>query len=194
MARRIFILRHGQTQFNLEKRLQGHCDSALTPKGLIQARSLGNVLKKHLADCNFKMYSSPLKRALTTAHILCEEMDYAKSQIIEDSRLKEFSFGDWEQRSIQSLIAEQPDLLANKDWLLRAPQAESYESVKSRLLSWLSGIPESFDIVVISHGLTGIVLRGILLDLPYADIWSLAMPQDAFFIIENAQMQQVDCV
>ena len=194
MTRRVFILRHGETLFNAEKKLQGHCNSSLTPKGTAQAHSVGAALVAYLGRQSCTVYSSPLGRAVQTAHIVCEEIGYPRPQIVEDSRLKEFSLGLWEQRTVPSLIEEHPNLLNNNDWYLNAPQSESYESVKTRLLSWIVELPESGDIVVISHGLTGIVLRGILLDLSYQQVWEQDLPQDAFFKIENGSLERINCL
>ncbi|ASG01766.1 histidine phosphatase family protein [Vibrio ordalii] len=193
MTRKIFVLRHGETQYNAERKLQGHCNSSLTRKGIAQAQSVGLTLKRHLKGRNFKVYSSSLGRALQTAHIVCEAISYSVSQIIEEPRLREFSLGDWEQRTIPSLELEYPKLLNDNDWYLRAPESESYDAVRGRLTSWLAEIPESEDVIIVSHGLTGIVLRGLLLDLTYEEVWSQDLPQDAFFVIENGSLTRVNC-
>lgn len=193
MTRKIFVLRHGQTQFNSNRKLQGHCDSPLTDLGVAQAESVGATLKEHLEGRNFSVYASPLGRAVQTAHIVCEKICHSTSQIIEDPRLKEFFLGLWEEKSIASLVEEYPDLLADRDWFLNAPQSETYDAVKSRLIAWLSDVPATEDLVVVSHGLTGIVLRGILLDMSYENVWSQDLPQDAFFVIEGDTLTRIEC-
>lgn len=193
MARRIFVLRHGETQFNSEGKLQGHCNSPLTAKGLIQAQNYGRVLKEYLSAGEIEVYSSPLGRAVQTAQIVCEILGYPAASIVEDDRLKEFSLGEWEQRTIPSLVEEKPDLLEKRDWYLDAPNAETYDSVKNRLQNWLSDISTTKDIVVVSHALTGAVLRGLLSGLDYKAVWEQDLPQDAFFIIENNKMQRINC-
>ena len=100
MTNRIFVLRHGETQYNAEKMLQGHCNSPLTAKGKAQALGVGLALKEHLNGKNVRVYSSSLGRALQTAHIVCREIGYPNSRIVEEPRLIEFSLGDWEQRTI----------------------------------------------------------------------------------------------
>lgn len=194
MARRIFVLRHGETQFNSKKMLQGHCNSALTEKGTAQARNVGATLGEYLECTNYRVYSSTLGRAVQTASIVCGEIGYAKANLIEDSRLQEFSLGLWEKRTIPSLVVENPNLLRDNDWYLKAPHSELYDSVKSRLTSWLSDLPSSGDIVVISHALTGAVLRGVLLDLTYQEVWEQDLPQDAFFMIEDGSVERIDCL
>ncbi|HCE2477388.1 TPA: histidine phosphatase family protein [Vibrio parahaemolyticus] len=194
MTRRIFVLRHGETEFNADKKLQGHCNSSLTSKGSDQARRVGTTLKQYVENRPFRVYSSTLGRALQTSQIVCEELNYSYENLNIEPRLKEFSLGEWEQRTIPSLEQEIPNLLAQNDWYLQAPNCETYESVRERLSSWLSDVTHDEDIVVVSHGLTGIVLRGLLLGMDYTQVWQQDLPQDAFFIIEDGRITRVNCV
>ncbi|EGR2201722.1 histidine phosphatase family protein [Vibrio parahaemolyticus] len=194
MTRRIFVLRHGETAFNADKKLQGHCNSSLTSKGSDQARRVGTTLKQYVENRPFRVYSSTLGRALQTSKIVCEELNYSYENLNKEPRLKEFSLGEWEQRTIPSLEQEIPNLLAQNDWYLQAPNCETYESVRERLSSWLSDVAHDEDIVVVSHGLTGIVLRGLLLGMDYTQVWQQDLPQDAFFIIEDGRLTRVNCV
>ncbi|EOV6322735.1 histidine phosphatase family protein [Vibrio parahaemolyticus] len=194
MTRRIFVLRHGETEFNADKKLQGHCNSSLTSKGSDQARRVGTTLKQYVENRLFRVYSSTLGRALQTSQIVCEELNYSYENLNKEPRLKEFSLGEWEQRTIPSLEQEIPNLLAQNDWYLQAPNCETYESVRERLSSWLSDLAHDEDIVVVSHGLTGIVLRGLLLGMDYTQVWQQDLPQDAFFIIEDGRITRVNCV
>ncbi|HCE1881615.1 histidine phosphatase family protein [Vibrio parahaemolyticus] len=194
MTRRIFVLRHGETEFNADKKLQGHCNSSLTSKGCDQARRVGTTLKQYVENSPFRVYSSTLGRALQTSQIVCEELNYSYENLNKEPRLKEFSLGEWEQRTIPSLEQEIPNLLAQNDWYLQAPNCETYESVRERLSSWLSDVAHDEDIVVVSHGLTGIVLRGLLLGMDYTQVWQQDLPQDAFFIIEDGRITRVNCV
>ncbi|HCG6970614.1 TPA: histidine phosphatase family protein [Vibrio parahaemolyticus] len=194
MTRRIFVLRHGETEFNADKKLQGHCNSSLTSKGSDQARRVGTTLKQYVENRPFRVYSSTLGRALQTSQIVCEELNYSYENLNKEPRLKEFSLGEWEQRTIPSVEQEIPNLLAQNDWYLQAPNCETYESVRERLSSWLSDVAHDEDIVVVSHGLTGIVLRGLLLGMDYTQVWQQDLPQDAFFIIEDGRITRVNCV
>ncbi|EJG1647774.1 histidine phosphatase family protein [Vibrio parahaemolyticus] len=194
MTRRIFVLRHGETEFNADKKLQGHCNSSLTSKGCDQARRVGTMLKQYVENRPFRVYSSTLGRALKTSQIVCEELNYSYENLNKEPRLKEFSLGEWEQRTIPSLVQEIPNLLAQNDWYLQAPNCETYESVRERLSSWLSDVAHDEDIVVVSHGLTGIVLRGLLLGMDYTQVWQQDLPQDAFFIIEDGRITRVNCL
>ena len=70
---RLYILRHGQTEFNLQHRVQGHCDSPLTELGVAQAHAAGAWLAAQGARFD-RIFSSPLGRALATAEVAREEL------------------------------------------------------------------------------------------------------------------------
>lgn len=195
MSRNIYVLRHGETQFNAEQRLQGHCNSPLTTRGLQQAFNAGQALNRQLGRERYKVFCSSLGRALETARIVCEQLGYSTAELYPDDRLKEFNLGQWEQRTIPEIMAEQPELAHRNDWYLQAPESEPYELVRGRLLDWLEeqAHPESEDLVIISHGLTGAVLRGILLDLSYDEVWQQDIPQDALYRIRAGRVERIDC-
>lgn len=192
MTRTFFILRHGQTRFNAEQRLQGHCNSPLTARGLQQASRAGDRLQSNLDGRDYHVFCSPLGRAVETARIVCDSIGFPEAQLQQDERLKEFSLGEWEQRTIPGLMDEFPQLQAERDWYLLAPHSEPYDAVQQRLRHWLDDLPPVGDILVVTHALTGVVLRSLLLNLNYADTWQQAIPQDAFFMITDAQITRVD--
>lgn len=70
---RLYILRHGQTEFNLQHRVQGHCDSPLTELGVAQAHAAGAWLAAQGVRFE-RIFSSPLGRALATAEVAREEL------------------------------------------------------------------------------------------------------------------------
>lgn len=92
---KIYITRHSLTTWNEEKRLQGWKNSDLTKQGLEDAKRLGNYLMNQSFD---GIYSSPLKRAKETAQLI-----FPNKTIIEDNRLKEMNFGDYEGKFIDEL-------------------------------------------------------------------------------------------
>ncbi|MBF9002851.1 histidine phosphatase family protein [Vibrio nitrifigilis] len=195
MSRRIFILRHGETLFNSQRKLQGHCDSPLTELGVSQARSVGATLKSFLTPGKFDIYVSPLGRAIQTAQLICDEINVSYDALISEPRIKEYSLGDWEEHHITDLIEQTPELFEQRDWFIHAPNGESYNDVTQRLTDWLDDLSnDERDVVVISHGLTGLTLRGMLTAQAYDDIWQQTIPQDAFFIAQDGQLERVNCV
>lgn len=194
MSKSIFLLRHGQTVFNAQQRLQGHCNSNLTELGQQQASAIGSSLKNKLANKRqWTIYSSPLGRAIQTAEIIAQQIGIDSSEIVQDVRLQEFCLGDWEKAYIPDLKIIQPRLCEQRDWYLMAPNAESYYAVKDRIEDFLADISVSDNAIVISHGLTGAVFRGVYLGMTYNEVFSQDLPQDAYFLLANDKISRIQC-
>ncbi|CAF1350005.1 unnamed protein product [Adineta steineri] len=162
----IYIVRHGETDWNIERKLQGHTDNPLNEQGKLQAQQL----REKFTDLHFaKVYSSDLKRAFSTAELIVDEN---KSKIIETSSLlRERYMGTWEGR----LATELSDHLKqdfNLDNLTQDEYmslkwddtAESYSDVYQRIQTLIRSIANSSSInngpiLLSSHG--G-VMRSIL--------------------------------
>lgn len=99
----VYLLRHGETQWNADgNRYCGRTDIPLTKKGIMQAENVNAQLKK--VDFN-AVYSSPLLRAVHTAQIAS-----GRDSIITDERLIEVDFGNWEGKTREAFISEDPEL------------------------------------------------------------------------------------
>lgn len=191
----ICLLRHGQTQFNAELRLQGRCNSPLTALGELQAQAVGEVLKQHVYSVDeWAFHVSPLGRAVQTAEIICQQIGFPVARLQKDARLIEFGLGDWEQQRVPDIKQSQPELSGIVDWYTYAPNAESFTSISGRLKDWLNdpSIPER--VIVVSHALSGAVFRGIYADLDYQALWAQDMPQDAFFKLEDGKVIKIQCL
>ncbi len=194
MSKSIFLLRHGQTIFNAQQRLQGHCNSDLTELGQQQAAMVGLSLKNKLADKRqWTIYASPLGRAMQTAEIVANQIGININEIVQDVRLKEFCLGDWEQAYIPDIKKEHPQFNEQKDWYLMAPNAESYYEVKDRIEDFLADTSVSDNAIVISHGLTGAVFRGVYVGMTYNEVFSQDLPQDAYFLLANDKISRIQC-
>ena len=118
---RLYIVRHGETKWNRERRLQGSTDVELNDKGIALAKSTG----KALAEVPFRRaFSSPLKRAVVTAKLILGER---QTPLILDERLKEISFGNWEGRCIDPARKELPDSFEKLDVTISMTMAVSME-------------------------------------------------------------------
>src|SRR4051812_24393478 len=104
----IYLVRHGETEFNLLGRLQGRFDSPLTPKGVTQAEAIGRHLRTlvGLPD-DWIVVSSPLARTVRTAEIIRAETGIA-SDVITDHRLREISMGSWDGLSREEIEERWP--------------------------------------------------------------------------------------
>lgn len=195
MTRTIYLLRHGQTEFNQERRMQGHCDSPLTAQGIAQARAMGATLSEILSQpSEWQVVVSPLGRARQTAQLLMDELGLSSSHLHIEPRLIEVGFGEWEMRQVEALFAQFPELVNQPDWYFQAPASEPFAAVVTRLEQWLSDPTLPQKIIVVAHGLLGRILRSIYADLSPAALWQQDMPQDAFFRLQGGELTRIECL
>lgn len=94
MSRTLYLLRHGQTRYNAEQRLQGRCNSDLTDRGEAQATAMGARLRDVLDEpARWTLYASPLGRARQTALLVCQQLGLDSERIVWDERLVELNMG-----------------------------------------------------------------------------------------------------
>ena len=168
---RIFIARHGQTVFNAAGRMQGSAqDTPLTRAGFAQADAMGAALATFLGTKPpLTMYASPSGRALQTLAIVAEHIGEDWHQATHDARLMEIDVGAWGGRTYADIIAGQGDIMDRKALLfsVRPPGGEWYDDIAARLSDWIDDTRgDDGDRLVIMHGMSSRVLRGILLGLP----------------------------
>ncbi|MEM7222354.1 MAG: histidine phosphatase family protein [Pseudomonadota bacterium] len=186
----LFLLRHGETQFNREDRIQGWRDSALTETGIAQARRNGRVLAELLADkARYRIYSSPLGRALNTARLVAFELGRDAAEIRSDRRLIELSLGHWEGFTWGEVPKRFPEDWAARvadKWTYEVPGGESYQDMATRLASWLADHPDPA--IAVTHGAAGRILRGLYAGLSREEMMTLEEPQDAFFELTGGEI------
>lgn len=152
---RIILTRHGQTIWNIERRVQGSLDSPLTEKGILQARSLAVRLRNEGIE---HIYSSDALRAIGTAEeIRCE---LGLERVFTNHALREFAFGEWEGHIWQDLREDNPDVF--KIWdsephLVTIPGGENMGLVMERAWNFLQQIialHSEETVCLVTHGLT----------------------------------------
>ncbi|WP_037547550.1 histidine phosphatase family protein [Stappia stellulata] len=193
----LIFIRHGETDWNAEGRMQGHRDIELNDKGRAQARRNGKALKAHvetagLALEDFHFAASPMLRTLETMRIVCEELGRGPGDFTVDERLREITFGTWEGHTIPELRAHSPELVARRKadkWGFVPPEGESYKMLAGRIEAWLATVTQPT--VVVSHGGVMRVVRGRLTGVAEAEIPSLDTPQDEFFVWNGSQLDWV---
>ena len=147
----VYLLRHGQTEWNADgNRYCGRTDLPLTDKGVQQAQ----LVREQLKDISFKaIYSSPLQRAYGTAQIAS-----GGKEVIKDDRLIEADFGDWESKSKEQFIEENPALWErwNKEPLITQAggTGETAQTIINRMNGFFTSILQkhpSGNILVVAH-------------------------------------------
>jgi probable phosphoglycerate mutase len=189
----IFLLRHGQTEYNAEGRIQGQCDSTLTPLGREQARILGLILRQNLADADgFELVSSPLGRTMATAEIVREAAGIG-APLATDALLLEIGCGSWETR-LRSFCREEagvgPEVSFIDTWRHHCPDGESYEAAMDRARRWLEWA-EGRKVVAVAHGIIGIFLRGLYVGLPEEVMSTMPVPQDRVFRLHGGAVDEL---
>ncbi len=195
MEKLIYLVRHGQTEFNHAQRLQGQWDSVLTELGVEQARRMGAHLKPLVDDPDrWVMIASPLGRTVRTAEIIRETIGL-KSEISLEPRIKEVDVGEWEGFHHHEIEAVAPGITREPGWLLRAPGGERYEDLAGRIGSFIAEIDESDGRrrIVVSHGIAGRIMRALYAGLPPEQLWTLRPPpQDAVFHLSGGKIARID--
>ena len=165
LATKIFLVRHGETQWNLEGRMQGHLDSPLTDKGVAQAQALAEKLRHYAFAA---LYSSDLSRAMRTAQYL------SKQQVFLKSCLRERNLGIFQgalKKDLDVLFPEEFRHYSTHHPDYVVPDGESGLQFRKRCVKCLEEIAQQHlgeQILVVAHG--G-VLNSIFkhtFDLPYA--------------------------
>ena len=137
----IFLLRHGETEWNAEGRFQGQRDSSLTARGREQAGQLGRILSQAFAGARVPpFYVSPLGRTRDTATIVGRHLDASGTMCVEP-RLQEVSTGVWDGLTREAIEAGWPGALDGTDhfdWYFRSPDGETLETALEGVQSWLS--------------------------------------------------------
>lgn len=151
----IYLTRHGQTKWNLEKRLQGRGNSPLTNLGIKGAEELRDRIKDVKLDY---IYSSPIDRALITANIV--KGNHNLDVIIEEGFM-EMSFGDYEGLKTEEIYIENPEF--NMELIMKgnidicAPKGETLAQVRERVkrtMDRIIGENKGKTILIVTHGMT----------------------------------------
>lgn len=170
---KLYIIRHGQTEWNIQKRLQGWNNSNLTQKGILDAENLAERLK----DVDFThIYSSTQKRAIHTAEILRKDRDI---DIIKLDGLKEIGFGKWEGMEMKELLdkyKDEFDIYLNKPHLYKPTlDGESYDDIFKRVRASLEEILKNGgeNALIVSHGVTIKILTSIIKRVPLEKLYTI---------------------
>jgi probable phosphoglycerate mutase len=190
LAARIYLVRHGETEWNVVRRYQGRLDSPLTERGVAQAEACGKRLAA-IGDKVDSMVSSPLGRTRQTTSIIRSFGTYPETQW--DNRLAEVSIGSWDGLTHTDIDARWPNRLEGTtrfDWYFRSPDGEDYDSAVGRVRDWLSDL--NGVVAAVSHGLLGRLIRGVYLGLPKEDALSLPVPQDVIWLMVNDRVEALE--
>ena len=192
----IYYIRHGETSWNAEGRLQGAQDIPLNDLGRRQAAKAGNILVDLFAQdgreqSSLAFVASPLIRARFTMELVRAELKLPPSGYALDDRLREIGYGQWEGSTLPEARVADPELFARRQtgkWTVSPPGGESYVEVEARMQDWYGSLRG--DTVAVAHGGTAralMVALGIETPLSAAD---LTIEQGAVYVFRDGGLRK----
>jgi broad specificity phosphatase PhoE len=190
----IYFVRHGQTEWDEERRMQGQKDSELTALG----REDSKYLAKELNRTEFsQIYSSPLERAMDTARYI--KMGRVQEIIPFDS-FKEMNLGEWEgmlDRDVKNQYPEEHFNFWNRPHLFKPQGGESFEEFRDRVKRGLDDLIDKAAgdrIVVVTHTLVIKAILSIIHDYPVDDFWKTTVLKSTSLTVlrvEDGKMETI---
>ena len=177
----ILLVRHGETQWNKESRLQGNKNSSLTPRGVAQANEAKSALEQYVFD---RAYVSPLGRARETMEIILGGRDLSAD--IADN-LREINLGPWEGKMLGETALSHPNAhraFWQKPDLFNLAGAETFQGLQQRVVAELDAIfvkGEGKNILVVSHWIAIKVALAHYLSTSLSHLSSIADPANGGF-------------
>ncbi|MET0171020.1 histidine phosphatase family protein [Agrobacterium vaccinii] len=186
----VYVIRHGQTDWNAIRRLQGQKDIPLNDFGRSQAIANGKTLRDILGGKapEFDYVASPLGRTRETMELLRGAMGLDAHAYRTDDRLVEVSFGDWEGQTLPELKLTHPEKVrarkaAKWDFIPPGQDAESYEILSWRIGAWLASVDRQT--VCVCHG--GVIrsIFRLVTGMEKEEAADIPIPQDKILKVET---------
>ncbi|MBV9829723.1 MAG: histidine phosphatase family protein [Alphaproteobacteria bacterium] len=187
----IFLVRHGETEWNRIGRYQGWSDSPLTERGLAQAAAIGQMLRATPEAAAAEIIASPLGRARRTAEIIAGALDGRPIRF--DDRLREISLGSWDgldRAEVRARLAATPGGYRRHEWYFNSPHGESYSDFAGRVGAWLRDTGDA-PVIAVAHGIVTRVLRGLYAGLPRDVALQLNVAQDCAFLLHRGIITEI---
>jgi probable phosphoglycerate mutase len=186
-------IRHGETDWNLARRLQGSRDIPLNDTGRAQAARNGRTLKQLLIDLSLEpeqldWVCSPMGRTRETMEIVRREAGLDPAGYRIEEGLREISFGDLEGLTYEEMEVQSPTdflRLRQDKWTFQPPGGESYVTLTARVTAALATI--SGPAVVVAHGGVFRSLLSLIRGYHTQEIAEFFVPQDRFFLARGME-------
>ncbi len=182
LKHRLIFLRHGETDWNAEGRLQGQRDIPLNAKGVAQSEAAGRTLRRILGRepdvlAAYDFVASPLSRTRRTMELARGAMGLDPFAYRLEPALVEITFGRWEGLTWPQVQAVEPELARAREadkWHMQPPDGESYAMCAERLQPWLATLTQNT--IVAGHGGVARCLMHMLCGVaheraPVCDVW-----------------------
>jgi probable phosphoglycerate mutase len=189
----IYLVRHGQTAWNIEGRFQGQAENDINELGRRQADRNGARLRELIErPSDFDFVASPMRRTRETMERLRKAMGLPAEDYRTDDRLVEVHFGDWQGHTVTELEAARPGSTAARSgdkWHFVPPGegAESYQMLLERVRPWFEEIDRPT--VCVTHGGVMRTVFRMLTDIPPRRVASLEIFQDKVLRLEDGALE-----
>jgi len=189
---KLFLIRHGQTDWNLKGKIQGSCDIELNNTGIKQAKELSNkVLEENYKFS--KTYSSSQRRAVKTSEILSEATNIGYIPI---KGLEEINFGEWEGLSWMEVKEKYPT--EYEEWYInrrytKPPKGEAYQDMLERVLTSIYKIinENCDDVVIVTHSAVIMCLQCYITNTPFDEMMKFKTDNTAITEIDSEVLIQL---
>ncbi|HEV2334389.1 MAG TPA: histidine phosphatase family protein [Stellaceae bacterium] len=185
----IFLVRHGETEWNRARRYQGWSDSPLTARGIAQAEAIGQRLRTLPDTAAADIVASPIGRARRTAEIIAQCLGRTAPPRFDD-RLREISLGSWDGLQRKEIRVRMRETFVEFEWYFRTPDGESYDEFAGRIAAWLQETGDG-PVIAVSHGVVTRILRGLYAGLPSTAALRLSVPQDRIFRLAGGMIEEI---
>lgn len=193
----LWLVRHGETEWNAARRLQGQQDSPLTTRGQRQAQAIADLLARTLGPelrqgLPLRLVSSPLGRTRATAAPIAAALGLP---VEHDARIAEIGLGAWEGMTWAEIEEAYPGALdgaSPHERFFRSPGGERHADLMARLGGWLQEVDGPT--VAVSHGFAGRVLRGLYGGLDPLAALDLPQPQDGLFCLKEGRIDYMEAI
>ncbi|NWO23679.1 histidine phosphatase family protein [Mogibacterium timidum] len=168
---RLYVLRHGQTQLNSERRLQGHMQTELNDVGIAQAEMVASILNDNGIKFD-RIYSSPLERAIRTGEIAT---GVSRERFVIDHNLTEIDFGINEGRKYDELQGASGNIFLSPETYLPPEGGESLESLLNRMKHFLERMRDEEcegNVLAVSHGTAIHMILLYLRGMSLSELWT----------------------
>jgi len=193
---KFYFARHGQTDWNTLRKVQGTTDIPLNENGIRQAYQLCDYLKANSISFT-KIYSSYQTRAVQTAEIAAEQFNtgYVTVKGLEEMNLGLFEGHTWDE--ILSMYAEEFELWQADRRYSTSPGGESYQMVLERVFQALDYILEQNDaasegnVLIITHGAVIMTLLAVLRDVPFEQALTIRVDNAVPVVLNVDDLEEI---
>lgn len=185
----IYLVRHGESEANINKRFSGITDVALSLNGRNEARLAGQNLKFEKIS---HVFTSPLIRAKDSAKIICNEINYDENKIIIENSLIEVNFGLFENLTwdeISSTYKDESEIWIKDKLKYRFPQGEGYDDIIKRISKFIDNVPDN-SLIVTHFG----VIQSIMLYLNITDdinLWDFKISNCDIVVLKDKKFERI---